>query len=167
MNYRVTIDGKDYTIRFEERDDGLYALIDGRAVKVKASSRTGAAHQRMTLDGREIDFGYSRGREGIEVVIAGEVYQAKVGDARSMRYASVAGAAGTRKKDAVKAPMPGLVVSVLVKAGDSVKKGQSLLTLNAMKLENDIRSPGDGKIAAVHVTPNQPVEKGTALVTLE
>ena len=167
MHYRVTIDGKDSVIRFEERDDGLYALVDGRAVKVKAASRTGAAHQRMTIDGREIEFGYERGRDGVEVVIAGEVHRAQVSDARSMRYAAVASAAGTRKKEAVKAPMPGLVVSVLVKPGDAVKKGQSLLTLNAMKLENDIRSPQDGKIAAVHVTPNQPVEKGTALVTFE
>lgn len=53
--------------------------------------------------------------------------------------------------ETINAPMPGNIMNVLVKAGDSVTKGQVLLVLEAMKMENEIMSPRDGVIAGVHV----------------
>ena len=64
----------------------------------------------------------------------------------------------------VKAPMPGLVLRLLVAEGDHVEKGQGLLVLEAMKMENEIKSPVAGLVGPAMVEQGQPVEKGTRLL---
>jgi len=65
------------------------------------------------------------------------------------------------------APMPGLVVTVAVKAGDKVEEGQKLLSLEAMKMETTILAERDGKVAEVLVSPGTPVEAGELLLRYE
>ncbi len=65
------------------------------------------------------------------------------------------------------APMPGLILQVHVKEGDEVSKGDSLLTLEAMKMENVLKSPGDGVIKKVHAEIGKSVEKNQQLIVLE
>ncbi|TDB58679.1 biotin/lipoyl-containing protein [Arundinibacter roseus] len=67
----------------------------------------------------------------------------------------------------VKAPMPGLIQSVAVQAGDSVKKGDILLVLVAMKMENAIKATGDGTVKTVKITPGSSVEKNQVLIEFE
>ncbi len=67
----------------------------------------------------------------------------------------------------VRAIMPGRVVKVLVAEGDEVRKGQGLLILEAMKMENEIASPRDGKVASIPVGAGKAVENGDDLVVLE
>ena len=74
-----------------------------------------------------------------------------------------AGAAGSM---AVKAPMPGNIIKVNVKAGDSVKRGDVLVVLEAMKMENDVCAPEDGVVASVEITQGATVETDAVLVTL-
>ena len=65
----------------------------------------------------------------------------------------------------LKAPMPGLMVDILVKEGDEVQKGDSLLILEAMKMENVIKAAGDGTIQEIKVKKGDSVEKGQLLIT--
>lgn len=65
----------------------------------------------------------------------------------------------------LKAPMPGLVLEVIAKPGDEVKKGEPILVLEAMKMENVIKAPGDAVIKEIKVSPKQAVEKNMVLVT--
>lgn len=67
----------------------------------------------------------------------------------------------------VKAPMPGMVINIAVEAGAEVKKGDPLLVLEAMKMENIIKSPRDGKIKAVKAVKGNAVEKNQPLVVFE
>lgn len=67
----------------------------------------------------------------------------------------------------VKSPMPGLVLNIIAKAGDEVKKGDPLLILEAMKMENIIKSPIDGKIKAIHVEQKQAIDKNKVMVEFE
>ena len=67
---------------------------------------------------------------------------------------------------AVKAPMPGNIIKVNVKPGASVKKGDVLIVLEAMKMENDICAPADGVVASVEVAQGASVETDAVLVTL-
>lgn len=67
----------------------------------------------------------------------------------------------------IKAPMPGLVISVLKNAGDSVKEGENILILEAMKMENVIKSPVEGVIKSIAVSPSNTVEKNQILVEFE
>ena len=78
--------------------------------------------------------------------------------------AKPAAAAGS---ETVSCPMPGTIVSVNVKAGQSVKKGDILIVLEAMKMENEIMAPHDAKVAAVMVSKGESVETGTPLVSLQ
>ena len=66
----------------------------------------------------------------------------------------------------VSAPMPGTILSVNVKPGQAVKKGDVLVMLEAMKMENEIMAPADGTVSAVNVTKGQSVQSGDALVTI-
>lgn len=64
----------------------------------------------------------------------------------------------------LKAPMPGLVISVNVTEGQEVKKGDALLVLEAMKMENQLKATGDGVVKRIAVTPGQKVEKNVVLI---
>ena len=75
-------------------------------------------------------------------------------------------ASGTAGAVSVKAPMPGNIMKVNCKVGASVKKGDVLIVLEAMKMENDICAPADGVIASVEVTQGATVETDALLVTL-
>jgi biotin carboxyl carrier protein len=76
------------------------------------------------------------------------------------------GAAATRQVKEIKAPMPGLVLDVSVQPGQSVKQGDRLLILVAMKMENSILIPADAVIKSIAVKPGQAVEKGQLLIEL-
>ena len=67
----------------------------------------------------------------------------------------------------VEAPLPGVIVSINVKVGDIVKASDTVLVLEAMKMENAIHAGRDGKVASISVSPGDSVLQGTVLVTLE
>ncbi len=69
--------------------------------------------------------------------------------------------------ESITSPMPGNILAVNVAVGDMVKKGQVLMVLEAMKMENEIMAPHDGKVTAVAVTKGAAVESGTLLCTIQ
>ena len=72
-----------------------------------------------------------------------------------------------RKSDVVTAPMPGLILEILVNQGDSVKAGQLLLKMEAMKMENEIRSPVDGIVREIKIKASQDVLEGDVLMLFQ
>ena len=71
------------------------------------------------------------------------------------------------KGNAIKTPLPGVIIDVKVNVGDMVKKGDTVVVLEAMKMENNINADRDGKIIAVQVTKGDTVADGAVLVVLE
>lgn len=67
---------------------------------------------------------------------------------------------------AVKSPLPGIIIDVLVNVGDEVKKGQTVVMLEAMKMENAIQAPQDGKVSAISVNKGDSVLEGVTLLTI-
>ena len=84
----------------------------------------------------------------------------------SAPVASAPQAAAKEGNVAVSAPMPGKILAVKAKEGDSVKAGDVLLVLEAMKMENDIVAPQDGVVASISVKVGDSVESGAKLVSL-
>lgn len=70
-------------------------------------------------------------------------------------------------KSGVKSPLPGVILDIKVKVGDAVKKGQTIIILEAMKMENNINADKDGKITAINVNKGDSVLEGTDLVIIE
>ncbi|MCB0483097.1 MAG: acetyl-CoA carboxylase biotin carboxyl carrier protein subunit [Flavobacteriales bacterium] len=73
----------------------------------------------------------------------------------------------SKKIDRIAAPMPGLVINILVAPGDRVKKGDNVLVLEAMKMENIIKAPADGTVKSVATEKGKAVEKNAPLIFLE
>lgn len=73
----------------------------------------------------------------------------------------------TQKVTDIKAPMPGLVLGISVEIGQEVQKGDALLVLEAMKMENVIKSVGEGIVKAIHIDQGKAVEKGQLLIEME
>ena len=70
-------------------------------------------------------------------------------------------------KSGVKSPLPGVILDIKVNVGDEVKKGQTIIILEAMKMENSINADKDGKIAAINVSKGESVLEGTDLIIIE
>ena len=75
--------------------------------------------------------------------------------------------AATARVNEIKAPMPGLVLQIMVTEGQLIKKGEAVMVLEAMKMENSLKSPVDGKIKKLLVAKGNKVEKNQVLLTLE
>ena len=101
-------------------------------------------------------------RGGKDVVGVG----AEVVDARRARVVVAERGGGDAAAVIVRAPIPGRVVKVLVKAGDAVKAGQTLVVLEAMKMENELRAPRAGTVTEVRAAEGTAVEAGQELVQL-
>ena len=101
---------------------------------------------------------------GSASMAAPSIPAAPVAPAAAPKAAPVAsGSAGSVK---VSAPMPGTVLKLNVKVGDSVKKGDTILMLEAMKMENEIAAPADGVVASIDVAQGAAVNTGDTLATL-
>ena len=107
-------------------------------------------------------------KKTFEIAINGNPYTIQLAD----KYDQLIKQLGLTVKSAqqvkdIKAPMPGLVLSIDVEAGQTVEKGTPLLILEAMKMENVLKSPGDGVIKSVEVQQGVAVEKGQVLIEME
>ena len=81
--------------------------------------------------------------------------------------APVAKPVASAAKSGVKSPLPGVILDIKVNVGDEVKKGQTIIILEAMKMENSINADKDGKVAAINVSKGESVLEGTDLVIIE
>lgn len=81
--------------------------------------------------------------------------------------AAVSRPASVGSKSGIKSPLPGVILEIKVKEGDTVKRGQTLLVLEAMKMENDIKADRDGKVTAIKVSKGESILEGTDLIIIE
>ena len=81
--------------------------------------------------------------------------------------AAVTRPARVGSKSGIKSPLPGVILEIKVKEGDTVKRGQTLLVLEAMKMENDIKADRDGKVTAIKVSKGESILEGTDLIIIE
>ena len=120
----------------------------------------------IKVNGNQYEVEVEEVRNGAAAQPAAEVKAAPVQVAApAPKPAAEKAAAVSAGASTVNAPMPGTILKVNVSAGDAVKKGQVLLVLEAMKMENEIVAPADGKIATVNAEKGKSVSVGDVLVS--
>ena len=104
-------------------------------------------------------------QKSFQIRIHGATYTVQLADRFDLLAEQLGFGQGSGKKaEAVKAPMPGLVRSILVQEGAEVKKGDSILILEAMKMENVLKAPADAQVKRVKVSEGQAVDKNAVLI---
>lgn len=144
---RILVNDEEYAIDFQQlTDDGVISLL------IENHSLEAVVEERDDL---------------WQVLMKGELYSVKVQDERAYRLAMARGTGGPGSGDeTIQSPMPGLIVDVPVSEGDVVTKGDKVVILESMKMENELKASGDGVIGRILVGKGDSVEKGQDLVVI-
>jgi biotin carboxyl carrier protein len=164
MKYITTIDNQEFEI---EVVDDHHIRIGDRLLRVDFESVSGQPVFSLIIDGKSYESFVSPGDDDWHVLLRGRQYQVKIEDERERRL-RVAGGGGVAEGGEfhLKAPMPGLVVTVPVTEGQQVEKGQVLVILESMKMQNELKSPRDGKVERIRVKGGESVEQKQTLLTI-
>ena len=167
--YVVTVENREYEVEIEYQSENYCAVFNGRQVRV-VYNRLGENRFLMLADRQslEIDVRPSTGdgdrivfMEGHEIPVTVENWHL----AQARKAAGISSHAVAELQ--LQAPMPGMVLKVLVTAGQQVAKGQTLAVIEAMKMENIIKAKHDAVVAVVHAVAGKSVEKGDTLLELQ
>jgi len=102
------------------------------------------------------------------VEVNGNSYEVQIENDLDQLIADMGFSVGSSKKiDTIKAPMPGLILEIIVKDGQDVTEGENLVILEAMKMENVITSPRDGKIKSIEVQQGDAIDKNALILKFE
>ena len=163
MKFFAHSNGHDFELDIQPDRDRLLVKCNGKDIVVAFDDEKWNIRTAFLGD-RRLDFGWDRRDGAYAIHIEGIEYDIVVRDPKTELLAKVVGGgAAVAAAAEVRAPIPGLITKVLLKAGEAVKEGQSVLCLDAMKLENEIRSPREGVLRAIEVQPGQAVDKGQVL----
>lgn len=154
--YRITLDGEAFVVSARRPESGIYSLIVGPA---------GGADE--FTGGKVVEADVDVATDAVTVGVRGEMFAIGAIDERRKNLRGAAAAAAGSGEGALKSPMPGKVVKILVAKGAKVTRGQGVVVVEAMKMENELGAPRDGVVKEISVAEGQPVEGGALLITLE
>lgn len=164
MRYISTIDGREFDI---EIMDDHHVRIGGRVIAVNFESVSGQPVYSLILDGKSFESFVYESDDEWQVLLRGRQYQVKVEDEREKRLKAAAGGGVAEGGEFhLKAPMPGLVVAIPVSEGQEVQKGQVLVILESMKMQNELKAPRDGVVAHIKAKAGESVEQKQILLNL-
>jgi biotin carboxyl carrier protein len=165
MKYEVTVEGETFLIEIE---DGEKVFVNGQAHAVDMQSIDDLTLYSLLVDNNSYETFIEEEEGQFQVLLqTGEMYsvQVKGGRPRSTVVKEPFRIPGV--ETAVKAPMPGLVVDVLVTEGQQIVAGEVLVILESMKMENELRAEWDGTVQSIHVRPGDVAGQDQALVTVQ
>jgi biotin carboxyl carrier protein len=155
----VTVDGPLDDGRFRVAIDGAERLVDARVVRPGTWS--------LVIDGASFVVDLDPRRAGVAASVGASEVLLTVEDALHRRLATAAGVRATAPRgEAVRAPIAGKVVKVLVAPGDQVAPGAAVIVLEAMKMENELVAERGGTVTSITKTAGQAVDTGELLVEL-
>ena len=151
--YKFKINGKDYAVAIGEAEGKMLTVnVNGAdyQVELENAPAPAAAGMAPAVANKKVD-----AAAGVTPAVANKKVDAPAG---------VTPAAGTGVT--IKSPLPGIIISVDVKEGQAVKRGQKVAVIEAMKMENDILAEADGTITAIHAAKGDSVLEGADIVTI-
>ncbi len=185
MRAIATIKQRHYALTAEQHeqqrqvtlDDAIHTIDWRRIAALVGDEQEGISnggHYNLIIEGRSYEI-YARrlakpeGKEGrtYAIQLAGQYFEVTIEDERTRLLTGITHAGAASNVAKISAPMPGLVLQVPLEAGSEVTDGQTIVVLEAMKMENDLTSPIAGTIKEVRVSPGQTVEQGQLLAIIE
>jgi biotin carboxyl carrier protein len=154
---RVLLDGEERLVLLETTEGALHARIGDRAVEVRILSEE-PGELLLSIDGRQVPVPYLRRGDSIYFSVRGETWEATIASPFQRKRGE--------KEHSLGAPMPGAVLRIHVAVGDRVARGESLVTLEAMKMEHQITAPFDGIVESISCSEGEMVQPGVDLIAV-
>lgn len=164
MKYVATLGDREYLI---EVIDETHIVVDGVPFEVDFEAVSEETVYSLLVNHRSYEALVYPGEEGWQVLLHGSQYLVQIEDERERRLRESLGGGPPENVDYhLKAPMPGLIVAVPVKEGQEVSKGDVLIILESMKMQNELKSPRPGRVARLRVRPGDSVEQRETLLSV-
>lgn len=166
MRYFTKVGELEHEYRFERKGDRLFAHCEGEVRELDLAVVGDGSLFSLVVDGRSYDVFVEHEQGAVVVSMLGERIKVAIEDERERVAHSLHGSKATGKRE-VHAVMPGIVVDIKVAEGDLVAEGQTILVLEAMKMQNPIAADGPGKVVKVHAKKGIAVAAGALLVEID
>lgn len=164
MKYIATIKGQSFEIDINEAGE---ILADGQRLEVDFQSVADQPIYSMLLNNESFEANVSSANTGVEVLLRGRLFLVDVEDERQRRLRETADVGLIEEGEyTLVAPMPGVVVAVPVEVGQEVEKGENLIILESMKMQNELKAPRGGTVSGIRIAPGDSVDQNQALLTL-
>jgi biotin carboxyl carrier protein len=165
MKYVSTVNGIEYLI---EIVDERHIIVNGRKLTVDFNSVSGQPVYSLLVDGKSFEGFVYPGESEWEVLIMGRQFPVVVEDEREKRLRAAAGGSVSDAGEYhLRAPMPGMVVSIPVEEGQGIEKGDVLLILESMKMQNELKAPRAGTVGRIRVKLGESVEQRQTLLSVQ
>src|SRR5256712_6401902 len=158
---RVGIDDERRALGIEPRAGGFEVRVDGARYGVRARSSVETMDIRIGAKGLHVQL------RGETAILDDGVHRFRISEVSETTPTTGRGAGGAGSLVDVRAPMPGRVVRVNVTPGAGVRRGQTLIVLEAMKMQNEIPSPGDGVVREIRVAAGETVTAEAIVASIE
>jgi biotin carboxyl carrier protein len=164
MKYIAEVDGLEFPV---EILDDHHIRFGENVLEVDLAAVGGEPLYSLIVNGESFEGYVYPGEDGWQVLLLGQFYQVHVEDEREKRLKTdIQGTPRSGAEFVLKAPMPGLVVSVRVSEGQVVEKGQTLVILESMKMQNELHAPFAGKVVHLRIKAGESVEQKQILLNL-
>lgn len=164
MKYITSVADAEFMI---EVVDEKHVRVNDKLLEVDFATVSGQPVFSLIIDGKSYEAYVNPSDEGWEVLMLGRLYSATVEDEREKRlHAAGSATASSEGEYHLRAPMPGLIVAILVSEGEAVERGQVLAILESMKMQNELRSPRAGTITRIRVKDGDRVEQKATLMSV-
>lgn len=163
MAYIVKIDDKEFKCDIEKSGNSYVVSLNGKNIQVEVVD---IDKETLTLIINNRPYQIHIGKDN-KIAVDRDEYTFEVVDEKIARVLKAGADAVHKKETIITAPMPGLVIEVEVSEGDAVKKGQGLVIIEAMKMQNEFKAPRDGVIKKIFVQKGQTVNSKDKLIIIE
>ena len=166
MTYVASVGGESFHIRMDEPEA---LVVNDEHHSASLESAGGPSLYSLIVDHSSYEVHVEEHEGSYRVLLLGQVYDVQVEDEGTRRVARTRKMRQPTTEEGyflIRSPIPGLIFDVPVTEGQEVKKGDILVIVEAMKMENELRAPRDATVKATFVAPGDAVDKGTPLVTL-
>ena len=164
MKYVSTIGDNHFEIEINGEDE---IFVDGERTFIDFRSVAGQSVYSLIVNGKSYEALVQPAEDGLEVLLQGQLYQITIEDERQRRLRQTTGSSAELRGELhYKSPMPGLIVTVRVREGQEVKRGDRMIVLESMKMQNELSSPSDGIVRNIRIQSGDNVDQNQVLLTI-